>query len=177
MRSQLSEEESCSGMRVSGRLAVVAEGELGADGEVLLRRTEMHVEVEGGEGDGLAFGVLRWGHLDFGGGRCGGRAGLRGRLTVLIGGAGEDDLSLIGLGLLRRRGRRGGWGGLRGEGESCHTGDSDGNSNEPAEKKLHEPRPFCFFGFDAAATAGAPASRPPAPSSLRAARRRWRKAS
>jgi hypothetical protein len=33
-------------------LAVVADGELGADGKVLLRRAEMHVEVEGGEGDG-----------------------------------------------------------------------------------------------------------------------------
>jgi hypothetical protein len=74
----------------------------------------MHVEVEGGKGDGLTLGVLRWGHYAFGGGRRGGRAGLGGRLAVLIGGAGEDDLALVRLSLLGGRGRVS-WGGLRGE--------------------------------------------------------------
>ena len=36
MRSQLSEEEICSGMWASGNFAVVADGDEGADGDLLL---------------------------------------------------------------------------------------------------------------------------------------------
>ena len=97
-----------------GLLAVVAEGEQGADGDVLFRRAEMDVKVEGGEGDGLALGV-------FGGGGFGqflgsGRRGLGGGLAVFVERAGEDDLRSGIFGLLRRRGLlrcRSGGGGLR----------------------------------------------------------------
>ena len=57
MRSQVSEEEICSGMWASGDLAVVAHGDERADGDVMLDGAQMHVEIEGGEGDGLAFGI------------------------------------------------------------------------------------------------------------------------
>ena len=39
------------------RLAVVAHSEQGADGDLLLGGAQMHVHVEGGEGDGFALGV------------------------------------------------------------------------------------------------------------------------
>ena len=40
-----------------GRFAVVAHGEQRAHGDGLVGGTQMHVEVEVGEGDGLAFGI------------------------------------------------------------------------------------------------------------------------
>jgi hypothetical protein len=53
-------------------------------------------------------------------------------LAVLIGRAGEDDLALVGLKLLWRRGR-GGWGGLRGEGEIRHAA-AEGVVSHPFRK-------------------------------------------
>ena len=60
--------------------AVVADGEQGADGDLLIGGEKMDVDVEGGEGDGLALGVI-------GGGRgwssgCGLRDGWAGWVVV-----------------------------------------------------------------------------------------------
>ena len=102
-----------------GRGAFIADGEDGADGDVVAGGAEVNVEVEGGVSDGEALGVG-------GGERCsglglrGGRRGLRRGVAVLIRGTGEDDLTLWrgargrgrgGLGLFGDRKRRGG--GLR----------------------------------------------------------------
>ena len=84
-----------------GGLAVVAHGEEGADGDLLRGGTQMHVHVEGGEGDGLALGVSGDGRRDrlatnFRGGTGGGCG-----LAVVVGGAGEDDLAVGLLVLIR----------------------------------------------------------------------------
>ena len=118
------------------RLAVVADRDQGADGDLLGRRAQAHVHVEAGEGDGLAVGVLgrgRGGHLDRG--RSGLLAGVRGNLAILVHGAGEDDLAF---GLRVPSGGRG----LRGAGENGKCGEG-----ETGDSELHEPRPFCFFGL------------------------------
>ena len=44
--------------------AVVAHGDEGADGDVLLGGAQMHVHIEVGEGDGLALGVGGDGRVD-----------------------------------------------------------------------------------------------------------------
>jgi hypothetical protein len=60
----------------------------------------MHVQIEGGEGDGLALGHLRWGQLRLRrGGILGDRLGFESwgfgdGLAVFVDGAGEDDLAL-----------------------------------------------------------------------------------
>ena len=93
-------------MRERG-FAVVAHGDEGADGDLLLGGAQMHVHVEGGEGEGLALIVCCDGRVDglTAGLRRGG-AGGGGGLAGFIGGAGEDDLA-VGLGRLvgGRRGR------------------------------------------------------------------------
>ena len=74
-------------------LAVVADGDEGADGNLLGRRVEPDVEVEAGEGDGLTLGRLcrgqlafsghlRWGQLRL---RREGLGGLGRRLAVFAG--------------------------------------------------------------------------------------------
>ena len=55
--SQLREEETCRGRCVEGRGAAVADGELRADGDVVIGGAEVNVEVERGVGDGLTLGV------------------------------------------------------------------------------------------------------------------------
>ena len=83
-----------------GGFAVVAHGDEGADGDLLLGGAQMHVHVEGGEGEGLALVVGGGGRVDRLTGsdwlRRGG-AGGGGGLAVFVGGAGEDDLA-VGLG-------------------------------------------------------------------------------
>jgi hypothetical protein len=88
-------------------LAIVADGEEGAHGDLLLGGVEVHVHVEGNEGDGLALGVRG----DGGGGYPGlGLRSLRRGVAAFVGGAGKDDLAaglLFGLGHgLRRWGRK-----------------------------------------------------------------------
>ena len=90
-----------------GGFAVVAHGDEGADGDLLLGGAQMHVHVEGGEGEGLALVVGGGGRVDkLSAGSPGlrrGGAGGGGGLAVFVGGAGEDDLA-VGLGSLL-----GGW--------------------------------------------------------------------
>ncbi len=93
-----------------GLVAVVAQGEEGADGEMLIEGTEMDVHVEVSEGDGLALGVFGGGGVgDFDGGWGGGRTGLGGGLAVLVGGTREDNFAAGCSG--SRRGELGGGGG------------------------------------------------------------------
>ncbi len=88
-------------------VAVVADGNCCANGNLMLGRVEMHIQIEAGEADGLPLSV-----------GCGGRGdgltaklwgcgtgGCRG-LAVVVSGAGEADGAVRGLGLLW------GWSGL-----------------------------------------------------------------
>ena len=108
------------------RLAVVANCELSAHGDVLLDSAKSDVEIEIGEGDRMAFSIFR--------NRCIGGDDrrlsrvdphMRGGLPVLVCGAGKQDLAS---GLLRSRLSCGllrgseGSGGLRRRGENCHAG-------------------------------------------------------
>jgi len=106
-------------------LAVVANGEECANGDILFGCPEVDVEVKISECDGLALGVLR-GRLDrqLDRRRGGGGAGLRGGLTIFVGGTGEDDLA-AGLRILWCSGllpRRLGRSGLRRGGQNHHAG-------------------------------------------------------
>ena len=95
MRSQLSDEEICSGMWASGALPSLRTVSNGAHGDVLVGGAQMHVQIEAGEGDGLAFGI---GGDGFSGGRrgqAGGGAGGGGGLAVLVRRAGVDDLAVV----------------------------------------------------------------------------------
>jgi len=75
-------------------LAVVAHGKQSADGNMLLRRAQMNVEVEGGEGHGLTFGILGGGRGARLNRRLGrGLGGVGDGLAVLVGRAGKDDLA------------------------------------------------------------------------------------
>ncbi len=140
-------------------MAVVADGEQSADADLLRGGAEMHVHVECGEGDGLAFGVGGNGSGDLaascrrGGGAVGG-----GGLAVLIDGAGKDD-GAVGLLVLRGGGRGLGDGGERREiherdkrrnrdaGEPRFVDSHVPKSGHGPPGEFHEPRPFCFFGL------------------------------
>ena len=152
--------------------AVVAHGKEGTDSDLLGGGVETDVEVEGGISDGAAIGVFdggRGSHLDGGPGSR--RACLGGGLAVLVSGTREDDLTAGGLGL--RLGRSGG--SLRRAGQ-CNQEDGERDAcQRPGKGKLHEPRPFCGFGLDAAWPMGR--AEEPLLLWFRAAARRWRKAS
>ena len=106
MRSQLSDEEICSGMRASGALPSLRTVMSARTAMCCSRGVQTHVHVEIGKGHGLALGVFggrRGGDLN---GRLRAVAAARGGLAVRIGGAGKYDLAAGLLGL-----RRGGTGG------------------------------------------------------------------
>ena len=76
-------------------VAVVAHGEEGADGDLLRGGAEMHIHIEGGEGESFALVVSGNGRCDglacsF---WCGGSGGGCG-LAAVVDGAGEDDLAV-----------------------------------------------------------------------------------
>ena len=58
MRSQLSDEEICSGMRDRGRCSCIADGDECPGRKLLGGSVETDVEIEAGDGDGLAIGVF-----------------------------------------------------------------------------------------------------------------------
>ncbi len=59
MRSQFSDEEICRGMRESGVVPVLRTVTIVACCKLLGCRVEAYVEIEAGDGDGLAIGVFK----------------------------------------------------------------------------------------------------------------------
>ena len=165
MRSQLREEEICSGNVGERGACRRCDGDEGADGDLVRGGVKMDVQVEGGEGDGLALGVFGgrvrrpvWWRAD----SAAGPAWVvvwpfssveREKMTlpVALGGCGLGGV----VAELRGRGAADGAVDWAMRGETARPEARKANASARAREKLHEPRPFCFFGLDAAAWRGA----------------------